>query len=402
MMAAIQAATCSEVVLLEKNSTLGKKLLLSGGGRCNLTSALDETMFLEKIDDARFFRPAWRAFSNHDLLSFFESRGLHVKKEGFKYYPETDSARSVLQVLMEAMREKGVHWHTHAEVHALDLQAEAFRVSSTQGVFPCERLIIACGGASYPATGSDGQMHRLLQKSGISVTDLQAGLAALYAQDVLNTLSGITLPDVALHYGKKKVRGELLFTHHGISGPLALDLSSELMDFPLELELDFLPGSSEAELLQLLFHPERRSLSSILAEDLPKRVAQVLMQGYDQEDRFNFTRQKRRALIDRIKHYPLKIDYKGSLRQAMVTVGGVDLKEISSRSLEHKRIKGLYLAGEILDLHGATGGYNLQIAFSTGYLAGTSICMESSSLRLPKKKDKKVRTSQSTQKMDPR
>lgn len=373
MMAALQAAESSDILLLEKNQTLGKKLLLTGGGRCNLTSAIDEALFLDKIHTEHFFRPAWRAFSAQDLIAFFEDRGLSFKKEALKYYPVTDSASSVLEVLIEALHQRGVHIHTKAQVRELELSPGRFRVITTDKAYTSERLILACGGASYPATGSDGALFEILKQKGIQVTVLEAGLCGLYGHDRLNSLSGISLPDVELSYGKRKFRGELLFTHHGISGPMVLDLSSQLSHFPLELKLDFLPDHSETDLLERFFLPDKSAPSTLLARFLPKRVAQLLMQEFDKEDRFNFNKLKRRALLDTIKHYRMRIDHKGDLGQAMVTVGGVDLAELIPATLEHRRIQGLYMVGEMLDLHGPSGGYNLQIAFSTGYLAGRSI-----------------------------
>lgn len=373
MMAAIEAARNSEVLLLEGNASLGKKLLLTGGGRCNLTSAQEPDDFLQRIHNARFFRPSLQAFSQEDLVHFFEARGLKLKREGLKWYPVTDQAQSVLEILITAMKQAGVQVLTKRKVTGLRLQDHDYRVITADETYQANRLILACGGASFSATGSDGGMLDLLRREGLEVTPLEAGLTALYLENPFSSLSGISLPDAALRFGKKSARGEMLFTHHGLSGPLVIDLSSDLHPFPLEMTLDFLPESKDEELLERLFHSDRRTLSTVLAEELPRRVAQFLMEPFEQGDRFNFERSRRRQVIECIKRFKVLAVRKGTLKEAMVTVGGVDVKQLSPATLEHRKHRGLYMAGEMLDLHGPSGGYNLQIAFSTGYLAGRSI-----------------------------
>lgn len=371
MMAAISAAESGyQVDLFEQKSNLGSKLLITGGRRCNLTSAVSETEFLERlIGPSRFVRPALSALSQKDLRAFFEKRGVTLKTEGLKVYPVSDDARDVLKCLKQALSQAGVRVILNEPVHRVIMDETQVKGIETDHFQAYERVIVATGGVSYSVTGSDGKLLASMKEIGRN--EWRAGLSSLHTKNDFSPLMGISLADVVLSHGNTYQRGELLFTHYGLSGPAALDLSNHLsgLDLPLEIRLDLLPDMSREALADRLFGT-KKDLDKRLAGLLPKRLLQYLLEPYHDKDPANFKKTEREQMIDWFKAHKVTIKGFGQLEQAIVSLGGVDLKQIKSKTLEHRTIKGLYFAGECLDIAGPTGGYNLQLAFSTGYLAG--------------------------------
>lgn len=370
MMAAIRAgADGHRVCLFEQNTELGKKLLITGGGRCNLTSSVTQAIFLERlIGQARFLRPALSALSQTDLIDFFEQRGVPLKAEGDKIYPKSDQARDILDCLSGDMKRLGVAIRLGTPVKNVIVEERAVTVI-TERPMAFDKVIIATGGVSYPVTGSDGRLLATLEP--LDRIPWRPGLSSLYSPSVGREIMGISLADAVLMYQKSSVRGELLFTHYGLSGPAALDLSNHLSGraFPLEITLDLLPDRPREALAEKLFG-SNKDLDRRLRGLLPKRLLSYLLRDYRDRDTGNLKRSERSAFLDQFKAWPVTILRLGAIEQATISLGGVALSQLRPRTLEHRTMRGVYFAGECLDLAGPTGGYNLQIAFSTGYLAG--------------------------------
>lgn len=382
MMAALTAAKQgADVTLIEQNKVLGKKLSLTGGGRCNLTSALPiEEFFPKVITNPSFLYSSFYSFDNEALMRMFEEEGVALKMEGAKIYPVHESAAKIVSFLERALVEQGVTLLLKESF--LDFSTEAgspppiVRVKTSKRSLRADALILATGGASFPATGSDGKIFPLLKAKGFSVTGLLPSLVQLFTRRDFSSLAGVSATKVKIRctVGKKTAStcGDLLFTQKGVSGPAVMDMSSYLTRQPpsdVLPHIDFLPELTTSELTELLFSSSKH-LSTSLAKHLPSRLAKFLMKDFDPMDKFNLSKDERNSIIALTKNFPLELKGYGSLKEAIVTKGGLDVCEVSSSTMEAKKIKNLYFAGECLDLDALTGGYNLQIAFSTGYLAG--------------------------------
>lgn len=384
------------VLVLEKKESPGRKLLISGSGRCNLTHDGDIKAFLGQYGSqdggheggqGRFLRPALLGFDNRDLISFFEDRGLPMAQtEGGKVFPESLRSRDVLQVLVEECRACAVEVRYGQEARSVLASEEGFRVSTREGVYQSPLLVIATGGCSYPATGSTGDGHRFARDLGHNVTELGAALTPVYVKDYpFPDLSGISFPqmDISLYRNNKKIeeiRGDLLFTHRGLSGPGILDLSRYIRPGDT-LKLSFVKGMKREEaegwLQGKVCRDGARGLRSLLGElGLPPRFTRRIVEvsGIPPDIKGSqVTREMRALLAENLTGFPAVVEDLGGYEIAMVTRGGVDLREVNPKTMESRIIKGLYLVGEVLDVDGNTGGYNLQAAFSTGMLAARSI-----------------------------
>ena len=384
IMAAYRAASCSEgqcrIILLEKNTEAGKKLLLSGSGQCNLTHAGKIDDFLSHYGcQGRFVKPALFHFTNVDLVQFFSQRGLPcLEREDGKIFPQTYQSRDVRRLLLQALAEKRVEIQYQQNVREIRYLGERhFQVETENRSFQTRKLILTTGGQSYPGTGSTGDGFRLAERLSHTITPLAPALTPVYVRDfALASCAGISLPQtlIALWRGGRKItqhRGDLLITHVGLSGPGILDFSR---DFQKGDTLSLLLGSEEC-LLETLREKGGRELRKILSEKLglPQRLADTLfvqaklspqLRGCD------LTRSQRQTLCQHVLQPSLEIARLGNFREAMVTKGGVALSEVNRLTMESRLLPGLFFAGEILDVDGDTGGYNLQFAFSSGYLAG--------------------------------
>lgn len=391
MMAAIAAGEAgAEVLLLEGNEKLGKKLYITGKGRCNVTNAAPPEEFLRGYArNGRFLHSAFANLTNEDLMHRIEGAGVPLKVErGGRVFPVSDKASDITRALERMMQEGGARVRLRARVRAARKEGEAFLVTGDFGTERFDALVLACGGASYPSTGSDGGGYALARSFGHEVTEIRPALIPIVTKESwCPQLQGLTLKNVTLsaRRGKKVLfseLGEMLFTHFGISGPLALSLSSAISGQDLaqiEIRLDLKPGLDREALLRRLERDTaerpRGHARALLEGLLPRSFVPVMAElaGLPLDAPVSqIARRQKEALVECLKALPLHAASFRPLEEAIVTRGGVQVKEVDPRTMESKIVPGLYLAGEMLDVDGVTGGYNLQAAFSTGWCAGRS------------------------------
>ncbi|HCJ67324.1 MAG TPA: NAD(P)/FAD-dependent oxidoreductase [Elusimicrobia bacterium] len=379
------------VVLIERNDSLGKKIMLTGKTRCNVTNIAPLGTFIEKFGQSgNFLRTAFSTFSNQDLINFFQSKGLQLKVERQgRVFPVTDNAYSIVKVLKEYLSENKVTIFYNLRLIDLKRKEGIFQLEfENKTSIRAKKVIIATGGASYKITGSSGDGFRLAKKLGHTIIPLKPGLVPLKTKELwVKELQGLTLKNIRLtfEYDKKKIVseiGELLFTHFGVSGPLVLDLSNKIVhlleEYPeVRLFIDLKPGLKPEQLENRLLNEFRTKgnteLKNVLKSLLPQKLIPVFIKlsGLDPRKKVNqITQQERSLMVNLLKAFPLTVSGSLPLEEAMVTDGGISTKEINPRTMESKIIPGLYFAGEIIDGCASSGGYNLQQAFSTGYLAG--------------------------------
>lgn len=393
MMAALSARMDDiDVVLAEKNPSLGRKLLLTGNGRCNFTNAADIDSYEKNFfHGGKFLRDAFRQFSNQDLIRFFKENGIRRKiEENNCVFPLSDSAESILDVFKKELTRREIKVLYNTAIRGLTIKDGVVREArfDNDKTLSCCRVILATGGISYPHTGSNGEGLRIASRIGHTVIALRPGLVPLETrQGYVRDLEGLTVRNATLTFrsGNKKIisrKGDFLFTRNGISGPLALSNSSLVSQWLSDLEdvrviIDFLPDMTKDELTERLIrerNPQtkrniKNTLGAILSQRLAKTVARI--NGVSPDKTIScITRAERRAITDSIKEMRLDITKTGPIEKAMITQGGVSLKEVYPRTMESRIVRGLYFAGEMLDIDADTGGFNLQAAFSTGCCAG--------------------------------
>jgi hypothetical protein len=404
VMAAIRAAELSQdVTLIEKNPALARKLLLSGKGRCNLTNFCDLDEFLKRFSGrGEFLRDAFKKFFNQELMNFFEERGLKLKieRQG-RVFPNTDSSASVLEILKKALAINKVKIIYQARMKNILIQCASVSavVLEDDKVIPAERVILATGGISYAFTGSTGEGIDLAKRLGHRVIPLKPGLVALRVkQNLPRFLEGLTLRNIRLTFvasfaagepggHRKKIIsgiGELLFTGFGISGPLILSLSAKIIDWLNEnrnvsVSIDLKPALSREQLdarcLRDFSAYPKKSIRRVLWGLLPRRLAEQFLNSAKiavDKPVSQITYKERAGIVFLLKDFRLDIAGPLPIEEAMVTRGGVSCKDINPRTMESRLVSGLYFAGEMMDIDADTGGFNLQAAFSTGYLAGES------------------------------
>jgi predicted Rossmann fold flavoprotein len=395
MMAAIRASELHQgVTLIEKNPVLGEKLLLSGKGRSNLTNACALDSFLKRYSfNGQFLRDAFKKFFNQDLINFFQKRGLKLKVERqLRVFPVTNTSGSVLKVLEKELKNNRVKILYNSRMKDIYLQSNSVKGLLLQDnkFIPADRIVLATGGVSYGFTGSTGEGIEIARRLGHAITPLRPGLVALeIRQKYPKILQGLTLKNIRLIFsvGEREIVsdiGELLFTDFGISGPLVLSLSAKIVDSLSEgksviVEIDLKPALSReqlnARLLRELRLNPKKSVRSILKSLLPQKLVDVfieILRINPNKLASQVLKSERESLLLLLKGFRLNIYRARPIEEAMVTRGGVSLKDINPRTMESRRIKGLYFSGEMIDIDGDTGGFNLQAAFSTGYLAGES------------------------------
>lgn len=397
MMAAIAASEfAKDVALIEKNPSLGRKLLLSGKGRCNLTNACELGEFLEHFSkNGDFLRDAFKCFFNRELMDFFKSRGLGLKTERqLRVFPLTNTSSSVVTILKKELgrRKVKVFYDTAVE----DIIVTANKVSGIKlahgAVIPVGKVILATGGVSYRFTGSTGEGINIARKLGHKIEPLRPALVPLVVkQGYVKSLEGVTLKNIRLKFsdGSKQIVsdiGELLFTSFGVSGPLVISLSGKIADWILEggnifMEIDLKPALSfeqlEARLLREFKASPKKNIKNVFKDLLPQRLVSLFLKISAIIDKqvSDIKKEERQKIINLLKCWRLDIAAPRPINEAMVTKGGVSLKDIDPRTLQSRKISGLYFAGEIIDVDADTGGFNLQAAFSTGYLAGKSAAL---------------------------
>jgi len=378
-----------KVLVLEKKTSPGRKLLISGSGRCNLTHDGEARSFLDHYGDhGRFLRPALLGFTNRDLVAFFEERGLSMTTlEGGKIFPETQKARDVLGVLLAECEARGVEIACGKAATSIKRSGDEFLVACGDETYRSRTLVIATGGRSYPATGSSGDGHSFAEALGHSIAEVGPALAPVRIKDrPFSDLAGISLPGarISIFRGKSKKgkerQGDVLFTHEGLSGPGILDFSRDIRAGDV-LRVSFAGAMKKEEVERWLLARSQeeggRNLRSILSElAVPARLASRVFEILDIPQDLkcaSMTRRMRIDLADRLSGFPFVVEEVGGFDSAMATRGGVDLREVDSKSMESKLVPGLYFVGEVLDVDGDSGGYNLQAAFSTGFLAAERI-----------------------------
>jgi len=398
MMAGIRAGELRrDVTLIEKNPILGKKLLLSGKGRCNLTNACDLNSFLKRFSrNGQFLRDAFNKFFNLDLMRFFQQRGLKLKTERqLRVFPQTNRSDSIAEILKKELYKNKVKIIYRAIMKDIFMRENKIKglLLGDGKIIPADRLILATGGVSFGFTGSTGEGLDIAKKLGHRIVPFRPGLVPLETrQHYPKFLEGLTLKNIRLRFSDSKRQidsgiGELLFTGFGISGPLVLSLSGQIVDWLEEcntiyVEIDLKPALTKEQLRARLLREfklnPKKTIKNTLKALLPKRLVDVFIdiaKILPDKKVSQITQKERESLVSLFKAMRLDITKSRPIDEAMITRGGVSLKDINPRTMESRLIKGLYFAGEIIDIDADTGGFNLQAAFSTGYLAGESAAL---------------------------
>jgi predicted Rossmann fold flavoprotein len=383
----------AKVTLVEKTPRIGTKILISGGGKCNIThdGPLEDLLRAFRPAEARFIRPACYRFQNHQIVEMLTSRGLQVytRPDG-RIFPVDQTAKDVVRILRSYLDEAGVEVLLDTPVTGLQVEDnKIIGVVGPERIHPCDSAIVAVGGSSYPNSGTTGDGWKWCRELGHTIVKPTAALAPIYLNVDENqaTRSGVALRDCILKGRTREEvarwRGDLLFTHHGISGPTALGISriiaERMRDGEVTLEVDLLPDLREEDLTTRLLayaaeHP-RRLIASFVDEVVPERLVEDILAAASIDRAVPFSRldkKSRNRLVSTLKRWPLGPVRTVPLEKGEVVAGGVSLDEVDPKTLQSKLVKGLYLCGEVLDIAGPVGGYNLQAAFATGYVAGES------------------------------
>lgn len=385
IMAALSAAKNNEVILIEKNKEIGMKLRLTGGGRCNITNNRDIEEFFDKIvNNNKFLYSALYTFSNYSLLEYLSGKGLEYKVElDEKVYTKSDKADEVIDLLKNDLRNNDVNIKYNTTITDLIIEDNVIKgvITSYGEKILGDKIIITTGGKSFPNTGSDGTMYSVLEKYGHTITPIYAALIPLVIkEEFVKKLQGVSMKDVVVSakIKKKKIEksGDMLFTHFGISGPAVLKLSSyvnkALTEGEVEITLDFLKDKSKEEISKIMRSNTNKTVFNNLKGVLPQNFLKVVFEilGLSEIKASDLKKEDEYKVIEYMKEMKLTARETLTIKAAQVTSGGVKVKEINASTMESKLIKNLYFAGEVIDVDAETGGYNLQIAFSTGYLAG--------------------------------
>lgn len=390
MFAAITAAQLGQkVLLLEQGNRLGKKLLITGKGRCNVTNDCDVREVLKNIPrNGRFLYSALSACPPEDVKAFFEDNGCSLKTErGNRVFPISDRSASVLDALRHAMTQAGVTVQYEKRVTDILVQDNCvFGVSVGREKILSKWVLLATGGKSYPTTGSTGDGYALAERLGHRIISPVGSLVPLEAEEDCAAMQGLSLRNVGVklvdHNGKQYFSdfGELLFTHFGVSGPTVLSASAHLPNVPCRLLIDLKPGLDEAKLndriLRDLQMYRNRSMENALTDLLPRSMIPVVLKRLEIDSVMQanaLNKQKRRAMVELLKNYPVEILGKRPVEEAIITSGGIDVAQISPKTMESKLVNGLFFAGEVIDCDAYTGGFNLQIAWSTAYAAAVAV-----------------------------
>lgn len=382
----------NKVTVFEKNEKCGKKIYITGKGRCNVTHECSPDEFLENVvTNSKFLTGAIYSFSPSKCVKFFEDGGLNLKLErGGRYFPVSDKASDVTRCLENYCKNVGVSFKFNEKVEKLTvLHSTMSGIITSKGEYSFDKVIVCTGGISYPATGSTGDGYKFAEEAGHNIIPIIQGLCGLNIKgNFYKALQGLSLKNVNLTVfcGQKTVKqffGEMLFTHFGISGPIVLSASSIINRLNLNkvrLSVDLKPALTEEHLDKRLLRDfeeyKNKTISNCLKELLPMAIIPEILKrsGIEPDKKVNsVTKAQRTSLLTIIKNFDMMVASLRDFSEAIITAGGVDVKDINPKTMESKLVKGLYFCGEVLDLDAFTGGYNLQIAFSTGYVAGNSI-----------------------------
>lgn len=427
IMAALHASKCgNDVTILEKMESIGKKLLITGKGRCNITSSIPIEEFIQNVPgNGMFLYSSFNKFTNQDIINMLENEGLKVKEErGHRIFPVTDNAKDVLNVFVKLLKKQNVKVQTNTKVEeiivkegkAVGVQClfcdkkqnfcdekqnscnEKQNIYNKRQTILADKIILATGGKSYPATGSTGDGYLLAQKLGHTIKEIKPSLVPLTAGgsslQICRQMQGLSLKNVAIKIkdveNNKNIYedfGEMLFTHFGVSGPIILSGSAHLLRYPnvekllqeekICITLDLKPALTEKQLEQRIlrdFEKEKnKEYKNSLNDLLPQKMIETIIQlsKINEEKKVNsITKEERKSLVNVLKNLEITISGFRPIEEAIITSGGISIKEINPKTMESKIVSGLYFAGEIIDVDAYTGGFNLQIAYSTGYVAG--------------------------------
>ena len=390
MIAAYSAAlTSKQVILLEKNEKLGKKIFITGKGRCNLTNASDMNTVMENVvSNKRFLFSAFKNFTNEDIMNLVENNGTKLKIErGNRVFPVSDHSSDIIKSLENAIRNLHVDIRLNTKVDELIIENDrCIGVTIGKNKIMADAVIVAKGGMSYQATGSDGDGYRFAKEAGLSVSKLYPSLVPFNIEgERIKALQGLSLKNIhAYIYNDKKLVydefGEMLFTHFGVSGPVIISASAVIGNKNIKgykLSIDLKPALDEEKLderiLRDFAEQKNKALKNSLNKLFPaKLIDEVIFQSkLDPDKKVNLlTKEERHSLVHATKNLEYVISSTRGFNEAIITKGGVEVSQINPKTMESKKIKGLFFAGEVLDLDAFTGGYNLQIAWSTGYAAG--------------------------------
>lgn len=396
MMAAVAAAERGHKVhIYEKNEKLGKKIFITGKGRCNITNSCDiEELFEHVVHNPKFLYSSFYTCSNLDMMAWMEKQGCPVKVErGNRVFPVSDKSSDVIRALSNRLQELKVEVHLHQEVSDLltaDGCVTGIHLKKGEMRVSADAVIVATGGLSYPTTGSTGDGYRFARQQGHTITDLSPALVPFEIKESFGKdLQGLSLRNInaTIKKGSKILYeefGEMLFTHFGVSGPVLLSASSYIAETlkkePLTLSIDLKPALSEEQLDARIVRDfeefKNKQYKNAMGNLLPSKLIPVLVQrsGVDPEKKIHeITKAERQRIVSQMKEFSLTITGLRGYNEAIITQGGIAVREINPSTMESKYTHGLYFAGEVLDLDAVTGGFNLQIAWSTGYLAGRSI-----------------------------
>ncbi len=393
----------NDVCLIEKNNQLGKKLLITGKGRCNITSSLDINDFIKNTPgNGMFLYSAYQQYTNKDIIEFLQKQGLEVKEErGNRIFPCTDKSVDVLKCFTKKMKELDIEIKYNErviEILTQDINGEikAIGVRTNKETIKADKIILATGGKSYPLTGSTGDGYKMVEKLGHKVTEINPSLVPLesYEKNECKELQGLSLKNVKIELidtrKNKKIYedfGEMIFTHYGVSGPTILSASAHLVRYKnikqlfneknIILKIDLKPALDVKKLNDRILRDfetvKNKQFKNSLDRLLPQKLIPVVIKrsGIDPNKKVNeITKKEREKLVLEMKEFKILIKEFRPIEEAIVTSGGINIKEINPKTMESKKIKGLYFAGEIIDVDSYTGGFNLQIAYSTGYVAG--------------------------------
>ena len=400
MMSAITSAeNGNDVILIEKMSSLGRKLLITGKGRCNITSSLNIDDFIKNIPgNGMFLYSSFKNYTNKDIIEFLKSEGLEVKEErGNRIFPITDKSLDVLKCFTKRLKELKVEIKLNTKVEQIIIKDNiAIGVKTEKETIKADKIILATGGKSYPLTGSTGDGYKIAKQLGHTLTDIKPSLVPLeiYDKNICSKLQGLSLRNVKIEIldttKNKSIYqdfGEMLFTHFGVSGPIILSSSAHLVRYKnidellknrnIILKIDFKPALTEEKLNERILRDfndiKNKQFKNSLDKLLPQKLIPVIIEksGINSNKKVNeITKEERKGLVKLLKNFIIEIKGFRPIEEAIVTSGGINIKEINPKTMESKLINGLYFAGEIIDVDAYTGGFNLQIAYSTGYTAG--------------------------------
>ncbi len=393
LMAAYSAAMQgASVVVFDKNKLLGRKLRITGKGRCNITNSCDDVTFFQNMPkNNKFLYSAFYNFDNNNVQEFFTNNGLELKTErGGRVFPQSDKAKDVVEIFEKVLKELNVTVVCH-KVNNIKKSNEEFIIDCDDGIYFADSTIIATGGMSYPLTGSTGDGYKFAKKFGHSITDLKPSLVPVEIEEkYCSQMQGLSLKNVQLNLFKNgkcvyNDFGEMMFTHFGITGPIVLSASSHINENDnYKIYIDLKPALDvnvlDKRLLRDFSQMSNKNFSNSLEMLLPKKMIPVIIElsGISPEKKVNsITKDERMALLKVIKEFPLTFRKLRPIAEAIITSGGVQVKEINPSTMESKFCENMYFCGEVIDVDAYTGGFNLQIAFSSGYLAGEKAAQKS-------------------------